>query len=112
MAALAADANVSVLGTPIYAPFKSNITKLYYQGSIVYILAAGNVTNVPVDTAMACGICTKQQNVTANDEIEVMVFGAAWVPLGSSVTAADEGSYLVHDSNVAGTLTDNIADKV
>ena len=41
MAALAQDINVSVLGTPVYAPLTVNVADIYYQGAVGFCDTGG-----------------------------------------------------------------------
>ena len=109
MAILAQDINVSVLGQPVYAALSCNAADIHYQGAIVWIdtLGGAQVTGAAADRVV--GICTKQQTTTAaGQEIEVLVSGYVWMPIGSGIAAADEGELLVHDDSDA--YTDNPAD--
>lgn len=111
MAALAADVNCSVLGTPIYASFSANGADVFYQGAVVFIDTGGGVQVVPAAGDRCVGICTKQQTITAAAQlVEVMVFGLIWLPVGTNIAAADEGNLCVLD--IGSTQSDNPADFV
>lgn len=109
MADLSADAYVEAAGFKVTAPFVNTTSTItYYQGSIVYILAAGAVSKAPVATSRALGISPKKQVVVSGGDVEVIIFGHLWLPLGSGITAADEGYQLV--LNIGTTQSDNVAD--
>lgn len=110
MAALAADINVSSLGTPLKAEFSCNAADTHYQGSIVYVDTAGGAQVTAAAGDRVVGISTTKQVTTAAGQlIEVYINGLFWVPLGTNIAAADEGERLVSDGP---TNSDNFADMV
>ena len=109
MAALAADINVSTVGTPTLYKFAANGADTYYRGAIVFIDTGGGVQVVPAAGDLPLGISTKQQVIAAAaDLVEVMVEGWAWLPIGTGVAADDEGTRLTLD--ISATQSDNAAD--
>jgi len=111
MAVMAADANCSVVGYHITAPFSANGADIFYKGGIVYIDAAGGVQNVPAAADKCLGVTMKQFTTTAaGDLIDVLIFGAIWVPIGTNIAAEDEGDPLMMD--IGSTQTENFADCV
>ena len=112
MGALAADANLSTVGDVITLPFSANAADTFYRGSIVYTDAAGGVQVTYASTVdRALGISPKTQTAAgAGSIVEVIVFGAIWLPIGSGIAAADEGDRLMVD--ISATSSDNPADCV
>ena len=110
--ALTADANFSSIGTPLKAPFSCNAADTFYQGAIVFTDAGGGVQVTHAATLdRVLGISPKQQVTTAAaDIVEVYVKGTFWVPVGSNISAADEGDMLMLDASE--TSTDDFADTV
>lgn len=109
MAVLAADVNYSSIGQPDKVSFSANGADVFYAGAIVYSDTGGGVQVVPAAGDRAVGVCAKQVTTTAaGDEVEVYVDGIFWVPVGSGITAADEGSIVIHD--ISASQTDNWAD--
>lgn len=111
MSVLAADINVSTLGTPVKATFSNNTaTEIYYRGALVYIDTGGGVQVVPAAGDRFLGISPMKQSVTTGEEVEVYVKGLFWMPLCANSSAADEGDLVVLD--MGSTQSDNIADCV
>lgn len=112
MAALANDVNCSTVGHIITAPFSANAPDTYYRGSIVFTDAAGGVQVTYAATAdRVLGLSPKKQVIAAAaDIVEVIIHGCVWVPVGSSIAAADEGDLIMVDASA--TSSDNPADTV
>jgi hypothetical protein len=111
MAALAADTNGSIVGTPVIAKFSANAADTFYRGAIVYIDTAGGAQVTYATGDRPLGISPKNQVIAAAaDEVEVLIEGLVWLPVGAAVAAADEGELLIAD--VSATPTDNPADMV
>ena len=110
MAALTKDSIFRYLGNPVKMSFSSNqaATAPFYAGSLVYIDTAGGVQSVPAVADIFIGISPKQQAVAIGAEVEVLVDGIFLLPLGGSITAANEGDVLIHD--VSATQSDNPTD--
>jgi hypothetical protein len=109
MSDLTKDNYMEAVGFQVMSDFVNTAAAItYYQWSIVYILAAGAVSKTPVATSRALGISPKKQVVASGGSVEVIIFGHIWMPLGASITAADEGDPLV--LNIGTTATDNVAD--
>lgn len=111
MAALAADINIETLGDVVIGTFSANGADTFYQGALVYIDAGGGVQVVPAGTDRFLGISIKKQVIAAaTDEVEVLIDGYVWVPVGTGIAAEDEGDPLIMDITAA--TTDNVADCV
>lgn len=112
MGVLTADINLSTVGKVITAPFSANAADTFYRGAIVFTDADGGVQVTYAATLDRClGISPKTQVTTAAaDVVEVIIYGALWVPIGSGISAADEGDYLMVDASE--TSSDNVADAV
>lgn len=108
MAALAANLNISTLGTPITVPLIANATDIYYRGAVVFIDAAGGAQVTWAAGDRPIGICPKYISATAGDTIPVVVFGVIWFPAITGIAASDEGNTLLFDADTP--PTDNIDD--
>jgi len=108
MAALDVDLNISAVGKTRNSKFSANGTDVFFRGAIVFIDATGGVQSVPVDGDRVLGICPYYQTSVAGDEVEVIVQGLIWMPLGLAIAVGDEGDILMVDNDV--TLSDNVAD--
>ena len=112
MAVLSSDVNFRYVGNPTKFTFYGNVADTHYAGAIVYIDTAGGVQAVPAAGDMFGGISTKQQIVVnAGDPVECFIDGLFLLPVGSGITAADEGDLLIYDLSGA-TASDNWADMV
>ena len=109
MAALAADANASIVGVPTIITFKANAADTYFKGSIVYADTAGGCQVTAAAGDRVLGISPKKQVVALGDEVAVLVEGWVWLPVGTNIAAEDENDVLVNDGP---TDTDNPADMV
>ncbi len=109
MSALAADVGGATSGISLTVPLKANAADTYYRGSIVYIDTGGGAQLTVAAGDRVAGISTEQKTVAVGDLVEVLIFGAVWLPVGTNVAAADEGEYLVNDG---ATDSDNPADMV
>ena len=110
MAALAADVNVSFIGSYKSVPLSANAADTYYKGAIVYIDTGGGVQVTAAAGDRPVGIVPYKQVITAAAQsVEVVVDALVWLPVGTNIAAADEGDYLVNDGP---TDTDNPADLV
>jgi len=111
MAVLAADVNISAVGDTRNTQFSANGADTYFKGAIVYSDTGGGLQALPAAGDRCVGVIPYKQVVTAaSDEVEVIVEGLVWMPLGTNITAADEGDILCCD--ISGTLSDNPADMV
>lgn len=112
MAALAADVNGSTVGPVTTLPFSANAADTYFRGSIVFTDAAGGVQVTYAATLDRVVGVSPSKQVIANigDEVDVIVHGAIWLPVGSGIAAADEGDLLMVD--ISATSSDNPADAV
>lgn len=111
MGALTGDVYVTTIGAADRAGFSANGADTFYKGALVFIDTNGGVQSVPAAGDRCLGVSAfKQVTTVAGQEIEVFFEGLFWVPLGSGITAADEGDYLM--MTAAGTLSDNFADTV
>ena len=109
MAVLAADINISAVGNTRNTQFSANGADTYYKGAVVFIDTGGGLQALPAAGDRCAGVIPYQQTVTAaSDEVEVIVEGLVWMPLGLNITAANEGGILF--VNMDGTLSDNVAD--
>lgn len=110
MAALAADVNCSAVGKTCNLQLSANGADTFYRGAIVFSDATnGGVQAVPAAGDRAVGVIPYQQTTTASgDEVEVIVEGFVWLPVGTNITAADEGNVLTLD--IGTTQSDNPAD--
>lgn len=111
---------MAVLAADVYLPHQSDAVKdtvycggadIFYKGAVVWALAAGTASVVPVAGARILGICTHQQTtLAAGDPVEIFTAGTFSFPALTGVATAEVGSPVVYD---AGTLiTDNPADAV
>lgn len=117
MAALAAQANVALVGgaaTKIVGPAHQADT--FYAGALLVALnvgTTGKVSCVPTSgtNERFLGICAKTQVIAAADDPVEYYRGGVWLfPAIASIAATDIGTYLVMDKS--GTITDNPADAV
>jgi len=110
MAALSADVRCRIVGNNyIVDGFSANAADTFYKGAVVWIDAAGGVQATVADGDRILGISPKQQVIAAaGDLVEVVVFGLVWLPVGTNITAADEGSVCCNDASAS--QTDNPAD--
>ena len=119
MAALAADANCSLVGVPTFWRFAASTAgEVFYKGAVIWWdLTSGGATVGQVQVASIAagdrivGICAKQQtSVAIGDLIEVLIKGTVWLPLGANIAALDTGGLIGADAS--GTMSDNPADLV
>jgi hypothetical protein len=110
MAALTGDAAYcSSVGDTTEVGFSANAADTYYKGALVFIDTGGGVQVVPAAGDMCIGISPSQQVIAAaSDEVQVLVRGLVWLPVGSGIAAADEGDMLIMD--ISATQSDNPAD--
>lgn len=109
MAALAADAYMEALVGFCSTQFVANATDIYYRGAIVFNDTGGGAQVTAAAGDQALGISPKYQSVTAGDLVEVIIGGFVWLPVGTNVSAADEGKLA---KLPAAGLTDNPGDAV
>ena len=90
--------------------FSANSADIFYRGAVVFIDTAGGVQCLPEKGDRALGVIPYQQTTTAaGDEIEVIVQGNIWMPLGAGpIAVTDEGDILIVDEGT--TLSDNVDD--
>lgn len=111
MAALAADVNCSAVGKYSSTQFSANGADTFYRGAIVFCDTGGGLQAVPAAGDRVIGVIPYQQTTTASgDEVEVVVKGQVWLPVGTNIAAADEGELLALD--IGSTQSDNPADFV
>ncbi len=112
MAVLAANIDVSWVGNPNKLTFAATAADTYYCGSLVFIIkGTGKVQPLAAANYNFAGICVEKQTIAAADDpVEVFVDGIFLLPIGSAISAADEGDLLIMDAS--GTLSDNPADLV
>jgi len=111
MAALAADSVFRFKGSPTKHVFSGNVADIHYAGALLFIDTGGGVQAVPAAGDTFAGIvCYQQTVVTAGDPVEAYIDGLFLLPLGTAITAADEGDLAIID--ISGTLSDNPADIV
>ena len=112
MAVLAADVNISAVGDTRNTQFSANGADTYFKGAIVYSDTGGGLQALPAAGDRCVGVIPYKQVVTAaGDEVEVIVEGLIWMPIGTAnISAADEGDILCCD--ISGTLSDNPGDMV
>ena len=111
MAVLAADANVETVGHATKCSFSANGADTFYRGAVLYADTGGGVQLVPAAGDQIVGIVAQQVTTTAaGDEVEAYVDGVFWMPVGTNITAADEGTRIVNDMD--STQSDNVADFV
>ena len=111
MAALAADVQCSVTGTSRNAVLSCNAADTFYKGAIVFTDTAGGAQVTWAAGDRPVGVCPYQQTTTAaSQNVEVIVEGLVWLPIGANVSAADEGDLLLLDAD--GTADDNPASMV
>jgi len=111
MAVLAADANAETVGTPTKISLSANGADVFYRGAVVFIDTGGGAQVVPAAGDRVAGLCCQQQTTTAaGDEVEVYSEGLFWLPVGTNITAADEGELLILD--IGTTQSDNPGDFV
>jgi len=106
MAAMTADAYCSTVGNITTLQFKAN-ADTFYQGAICYADSAGEVQPTYASGDVAIGISPIQQVAAQDTEVKLIVAGAVWLPVGTSIAAADEGDWLCNDGPAD---TDNPAD--
>lgn len=107
MAALAADVNGSLVGNYRSAQFVANAADTYFRGSIVYADTLGGCQVTAATNDRVLGYSPRNQVVAAGDLVEVVTSGQVWLPVGTGITASDEGEILVNDGPVD---SDNPAD--
>jgi len=108
MAALSADLNMSVVGSPTTVPLPAIGADIFYRGAVIYIDPTGYVTPAGSAGARIAGICPRQQTTTAAGQlVEILVFGFVWLPIATTLALADVGSVLYMDS---ADQTDNPVD--
>jgi hypothetical protein len=103
---LAADVLCSSYGVPIKVGLSANGADTFYRGALVHVDTGGGVQSVPAAGDRCIGISPeKQVTKTAGDTVQVIVDGLVWLPIGSGISVADEGDFLVMD--ISAQLTDN-----
>lgn len=113
MGVLTKDVHFRHMGTPtkFRYPVGAGGADEFYAGALLFGLAAGGCSVVPVATARFLGIVAYHQSPTAAGQfVECYIDGIIGFPTVASVAAGDEGDALVMD--VSGTLSDNYADAV
>lgn len=111
MAALAADVQCSTAGKTTNVQLSCNAADTFYKGAIVFVDTGGGAQVTWAAGDRPVGICPYKQTTTAaSQEVEVIVEGLVWLPLGTNIAAADEGDLLLLDAD--GTTTDNPGDMV
>jgi hypothetical protein len=111
MAVLSQDVNMSTLGTPVKIPLSGNVADTYYRGAMVFCDTGGGAQVLPATGDRFVGISAKNQTVvSAGDVVEVYCSGVFWVPVGTNISAADEGELLLQD--ISATQSDNFDDTV